>query len=156
MGITASTALRAHHAGIVNVRDVSEVTKKDAELIYLYLYYYPSKADQLDWPLNLIHFDSAVNHGVGGAGKLLQRTLNEINNYAVVVDGAVGPITLEAYDYAFTVATITEIAQKYIKKRREYYHAIVRRRPNQQKFLNGWMNRLRWLRKECGLDDRVA
>ena len=84
----------------------------------------------------------------GGAGKLLQKTLN---NYAqkagldvcVDVDGAVGPKTLSALcqclDLKGNVSLICEI---YCNEREAYYKAIVENNPSQSKFLRGWLNRL--------------
>jgi hypothetical protein len=37
----------------------------------------------------------------------------------------------------------------YLQKRKEYYEAIIRNRPEQKKFFKGWMNRLKWLSDEC-------
>jgi lysozyme family protein len=100
-----------------------------------------------------VHFDSAVNHGIGGAGKLLQKTLNDINPYEIDVDGAVGPITLQAYETALTRVSIEDIVRLYLQKRKDFYEAIVRSRPAQRKFFKGWMNRLRWLKGEIGLQE---
>lgn len=102
----------------------------------------------MPYPLCTLHFDAAVNHGVGGAGTLLQKT---INNYAakagldarVDVDGAVGPKTLSALcqclDLKGNVSLICEI---YCNEREKYYKSIVENNPSQAKFLRGWLNRL--------------
>ena len=94
----------------------------------------------MPYPLCTLHFDSAVNHGVGGAAKLLQRT---VNNYAlkagldvqVDVDGAVGPKTLAALcqclDFKGNVRLICEI---YCNEREKYYKAIVENNPSQKVF----------------------
>lgn len=159
MGITAGTLIRAIGAGIIESKDIEELTTLEAAKIYHHLYYLPCRADQLNWPLDLVHFDSAVNHGIGGAGKLLQTTLNDINpyefgpNWRIEVDGAVGPITLQAYDAARARVPIEDIARLYLRKRNDFYETIVRNRPAQRKFFKGWMNRLRWLKGETGLKE---
>lgn len=95
LGITQSTLDRARLEINGLPSSVRNLTRAQAEEIYRVFYWEESKADMLPYPLCTLHFDGAVNHGVGGAGKLLQRT---INNYAakagldarVDVDGAVG------------------------------------------------------------------
>lgn len=148
MGITAGTMRRAYNDGLVSHTDVKTLTRDEAAVIYERYYWRPSHACDMDAPLCTLHFDASVNHGVGGAGKLLQRT---INNYAakagldarVDVDGAVGPKTLSALcqclDLKGNVSLICEI---YCNQREAYYKAIVENNPSQKVFWNGWMNRL--------------
>jgi lysozyme family protein len=153
MGITTGTLSNAIRKGIIKQKGITDLTIDDVSKIYYHLYYLPCKADQLDWPIDLVHFDSAVNHGIGGAGKLFQRTLNAVNDdYAIGVDGIVGPITLKAYRLAKNKTSIEDMSLLYLQKRKEYYEAIIRNRPEQKKFFKGWMNRLKWLSDECGLD----
>ncbi|WP_158095909.1 glycosyl hydrolase 108 family protein [Cloacibacillus sp. An23] len=148
MGITASTMRRAYNDGLVKHTDVKTLTRDEAAVIYERYYWQPSHACDMDSPLCTLHFDAAVNHGLGGAAKLLQRT---INNYAakagigvrVDVDGAVGTKTLSALcqclDLKGNVSLICEI---YCNEREKYYRAIVESNPSQAKFLRGWLNRL--------------
>ena len=148
LGITQSTLDRARKQ-IPNLPEsVRDLTRAQAEEIYRALYWEASKADMMPYPLCTLHFDVAVNHGVGGAAKLLQRT---VNNYAakaglnvrVEVDGAVGPKTLSALcqclDLKGNVSLICEI---YCNEREKYYRSIVENNPSQGVFLRGWLNRL--------------
>ena len=48
-------------------RDVRAMQKGEAVKIYFDLYWKPAKCDQLPEQIREIHFDSAVNHGVGRA-----------------------------------------------------------------------------------------
>lgn len=148
LGITQSTLDRARRQMPDLPEKVEDLTREPAAEIYRVLYWEASKADMMPYPLSTLHFDAAVNHGVGGAGKLLQRT---VNNYAqkaglnvrVDVDGAVGPKTLSALcqclDLTGNVPLICEI---YCNQREAYYKAIVENNPSQKVFWNGWMNRL--------------
>lgn len=148
LGITQSTLDRAQLEFTGLPSSVKDITRAQAEEIYRVFYWEESKADMLPYPLCTLHFDAAVNHGVGGAGKLLQKTLN---NYAqkagldvqVEVDGAVGPKTLSALcqclDFKGNVSLICEI---YCNEREKYYKSIVENNPSQAKFLRGWFNRL--------------
>lgn len=149
MGITKSTLDRARLEINGLPSSVKDLTRAQAEEIYRMFYWEASHADMLPYPLCTLHFDASVNHGVGGAGKLLQRT---INNYAlkagldvrVDVDGAVGPKTLSALcqclDLKGNVPLICEI---YCNEREKYYRSIVENNPSQAKFLRGWLNRLK-------------
>ena len=148
MGITQSTLDRARKQIPGLPESVRDLTRAQAEEIYRVFYWEESKADMLPYPLCTLHFDAAVNHGVGGAAKLLQRT---VNNYAakaglnarVDVDGAIGPKTLSALcqclDLKGNVSLICEI---YCNEREKYYKSIVENNPSQGVFLRGWLNRL--------------
>lgn len=126
-------------------RSVRDIEDGEVKQIYLEQYWRPSRCQALDFPMSLILFDSAVNHGVGRAVKLLQEVLN------VVVDGHFGPVTMAAYDFLEECHGTGHIATQYIKAREAFYFRIVESRPEQGKFLRGWMNRLEALRKEAKL-----
>ena len=147
MGITSSTLDRAYAARIVNVTDVKALTKADAEKIYEVLYWKASRADRMPWSLCLVRFDSAVNHGVNRAGKLLQQTLNEICHAGLKVDGIVGRLTLSTLDSALKTSGVEIICEKYLGKRQAFYDHIVQCTPSQKVFYKGWINRLSALRK---------
>lgn len=148
LGITQSTLDRAQLEFTGLPSSVKDITRAQAEEIYRVFYWEESKADMLPYPLCTLHFDAAVNHGVGGAAKLLQRA---INNYAakagldvrVEVDGAVGPKTLSALCMCLDIkGNVRLICEIYCNEREKYYRSIVENNPSQAKFLRGWMNRL--------------
>ncbi len=57
----------------------------------------------------------------------------------VTADGIVGPKTLAAVnDYT----PQSELFDLIFKRREQFYYNIVKRRPSQKKWLNGWINRL--------------
>lgn len=148
LGITQSTLDRARRQMPDLPESVEDLTREPAAEIYRVLYWEASKADMMPYPLCTLHFDAAVNHGVGGAAKLLQRT---VNNYAakagldvcVDVDGAVGPKTLSALCQCLDIkGNVSLICEIYCNQREAYYKAIVESNPSQKVFWNGWMNRL--------------
>ncbi len=126
-------------------RSVREIEDGEVKQIYLEQYWRPSRCQALDYPMSLILFDSAVNHGVGRAVKILQDALK------VTQDGVFGPKTMAAYDYLEECHGTCHIAGSYLAAREEFYFRIVDSRPEQAKFLRGWMNRLSDLRKEAKL-----
>ncbi len=147
LGVTSGTLSRARAAGIVDASDVTALTRADAGKIYKVMYWEASKADRMPWPLCLLHFDAAVNHGVGGAGKLLQRALNSLRHAELKVDGAVGSRTLSALDEVLKTLSVETLCEEYLDERQAFYDRIVRNASSQKVFYKGWMNRLEKLRK---------
>lgn len=147
-GITKGTLQRAYSCKLVNHCSVRDITREDAENIYQALYWNPCCADKIPEPLCTFHFDAAVNHGVGGAGRLLQKTLNNYAKKALIpfelkVDGAVGDKTLEALDVCIKKANnLPLICEIYLNEREKFFRNIVNRRPQSKVFLNGWLNRV--------------
>lgn len=148
LGITQSTLDRARCQIPDLPSSVRDLTRAQAAEIYRVLYWEKSKADMLPYPLCTLHFDAAVNHGVGGAAKLLQRTVNDYATKAsldvrVDVDGAVGPKTLAALCQCLELKdNVPLICEIYCNEREKFYRSIVENNPSQAKFLRGWLNRL--------------
>lgn len=118
-----------------DVRYVSQDTVKD---IYKTKYWDVCHCDRLLPPLDLVVFDSAVNHGVGKASKLLQEVLG------VKVDGVIGRQTL--FNLPTNVEVAKVLSEQIIELRTEFYFKIVKTNPTQNVFLKGWMNRLNQLK----------
>lgn len=87
--------------------------------------------------LSVIHFDGAVNHGVGRASKFLQKAVG------VVEDGDIGPVTISALSKKCkTLNGELELCQQVAEYRKVFYNSIVQNKPSQTKFLNGWLTRI--------------
>lgn len=141
MGVTASTLARARAQGIVRQHDVMRLTRAEAEKIYKYLYWIPSRADELPEPLCVIYFDCVINHGLGGGGKLLQKAINNLSqNVKLKTDGAVGTFTMAAF--RGLMAGNSEVAEELLKERERKYASIIAANPTQKKFERGWGNRV--------------
>ncbi len=69
--------------------DIKNLTLSQASEIYYRDYWVKASCNHLPDHLQLIHFDSAVNHGVSRANKLLQKAIGDIT-----VDGVIGRQTL--------------------------------------------------------------
>ena len=153
MGVTAGTLARARKAGIVAQADVYMLTRAEAAAIYKAFYWRPCRADDMPWPLCALHFDAAVNHGLGGAGKLLQRALNKYGKSGLAVDGSIGPATLSALRMltdSGDSAWLPEFCSVYLDEREALFNRIVKNNPSQQAFLKGWMNRVAKNRRLAG------
>jgi type VI secretion system secreted protein VgrG len=103
------------------------------------------------WPSRLTAkvFDTGVNVGTGGAARILQNALNSLKPAVrLKVDGALGPLTLDALDLALNAPNgLNRVLAAYADAQADYYRAIVRRKPSQAKFLTGWLRRAAWLPK---------
>ena len=117
--------------------DVKNITPDEVATIYQNQYWNSSPAKLAKDSLNTVIFDCAVNSGVGRATKTLQNALS------VVADGSFGQKSIDALNACDSVAT----ANKFLDTRASFYKAICINSPSQQKFLNGWLNRVNILRK---------
>ncbi|MEQ1672651.1 MAG: glycosyl hydrolase 108 family protein [Hyphomicrobium sp.] len=96
--------------------------------IYRARYWQPGSCASLPEAVALMHFDAAVNHGVGGAIRLLQAALG------VAADGEIGPVTLAAA----RAQDATLIIERYAELRRARYRAL----PHFWRFGRGWLRRV--------------
>ena len=100
-----------------------------------------------DKGLAILLFDSAVNHWVSSAVKLLQEALNATNGNGerwadINVDGVIGEQTMNAVFTAENLGKLRELFLALYFARGAKYMGIVRNNPTQREFTNGWLNRL--------------
>lgn len=154
LGITEGTLARAHKAGLIPHSDVKKLTRAEAATIYRAFYWDAIGGDELPEPLDQAAFDMAVNHGVGGAGRLLQRTVNLLGGN-LAVDGSLGPKSREAIQ-----GIIREHGEFGLKAlcgcslfiRTVFYGGIVANDTSQKGFLWGWIRlRIMELARRMGL-----
>lgn len=122
-------------------RDVKLIEDAEVHAIYESGYWIPPRCDLLAHPLDLVHFDTAVNMGPGRAVRFLQRAVGCDD------DGDFGPGT----ERAVAACDAGSAVEKYCNVREAFYRQIVANKPSQGVFLKGWMNRLNSLRREAGL-----
>jgi len=114
--------------------DIKNLSKEKASDIYYTDFYLDLNLKYIKDDLLALHiFDMAVNAGRKNAVKLLQELLKDCE-----VDGVMGPVTGMA---AKNAGLTTNLVEAYIAKRVEYYYKVSKR-GNNQKFLNGWVNRV--------------
>ena len=106
------------------------LTPEQAISIYATHYWEPAKCPALPANLALVHFDAAVNCGVGQAARFLQHAVG------VTVDGIVGPLTIAAAWKA------PEAIGAYFSVREAFYRRLAQANPAEGVFLQGWLNRL--------------
>lgn len=98
-GITQATA-RAHgYTG--SMRELPLTVARD---IYRASYWQPARCGDMPAEVGVQVFDAAVNHGVRGASRMLQRAVG------VVADGVIGPQTLAAVKAHHPAVIIARLA----------------------------------------------
>lgn len=131
--------------GRVNERDVRQLTRAQAEDIFINHYFHRPGIARLPEPLQASVFDMYVNAG-SNAVKILQRLLRQMGQ-AVTVDGALGPKTAAAATAAHHAAP-KHLVDAYGIARRNYYFRLADRRPASRKYARsraggkgGWIRR---------------
>lgn len=116
--------------------DIKNLTPEQAAAIYQRDWWDRYGFDRVPERVSAKLFDAAVNIGMSPAIRCLQRALRA-NQYQIVEDGELKAETLAlllaADPFALLSAYRSELAS--------YYRLIIAHRPDQIRFLNGWLNR---------------
>ncbi|MGP8215785.1 MAG: glycoside hydrolase family 108 protein [Bacteroidia bacterium] len=123
-GLTKYGISKAAHPEL----DIANLTEANAIEVYNKDYWQAANCDKIKPELQYLHFDTAVNMGIGSAVKILQAAAG------ISVDGAFGPATLAASNKV--------IAADYLLCRLIHYNTIISNDNSQYKFCKGWTNRI--------------
>ena len=121
----------------VTEADMKALTPQKVGPMYKLKYWNPSYCEVLPKGLDYVVFDFAVNAGTGRSVKTLQQAIG------CVADGVIGPKTMAAINDANPKDLIT----KFSDARADFYQGIVARKPDQARFIKGWLNRVEESRK---------
>ena len=121
----------------VSEADMRALTPQKIAPMYKMKYWNPSYCEKLPKGLDYVVFDFAVNAGPGRSVKTLQQAIG------VVADGVIGPRTMAAINGA----NPKELISKFSDARTDFYQGIVARKPDQVRFIRGWLNRVEDSRK---------
>jgi lysozyme family protein len=123
------------------LENLKALTIEEAKKIYRKRFWEPRGMDQVsNARLALMIFDWSVNSG--RADEKMQEMLCEKFGASIYVDGAIGPMTIAALNACEDLdALIREIGVT----RRNYYHYLVSKEPVKEKWLKGWLKRV----KDC-------
>lgn len=113
--------------------DIANLTKEQAIALYKRDYWEKAQCDEIPYPLDVMLFDTAVNHGVTKAVKILQESLG------VAADGVMGQKTRAAARTAKnSIYTVFMINRLYAYTAAKSWTT----------FKEGWKNRLVALAQE--------
>ena len=131
--------------GQVDISDVRQLTRAEAERIFLQHYFHRPRIADLPEVLQASVFDMYVNAG-SNAVRILQRLLRQMG-HDVAVDGVIGPQTIAAAQAAAHAAP-DHISDAYGIARRNYYFRIADTRAASRKYVRrrdggkgGWIVR---------------
>ena len=116
----------------VSEADMRALTPEKVAPMYKIKYWNPSYCAVLPKGLDYVVFDFAVNAGTGRSVKTLQSAIG------VVADGVIGPRTMAAINGA----NAKDLVAKFSDARTDFYQGIVARKPDQARFIRGWLNRV--------------
>lgn len=132
-GITLST-FRSYYGQDKTVTDLKNITTEEAAKIYKDRFWDKCKADSItSQSVAELLVDFAINSGVKTAAKKIQALVG------VEADGAIGNVSIAAINKKNPQTLFNELHDVRVA----YYKAIVAKKPTQQKFLKGWLNRLK-------------
>jgi lysozyme family protein len=121
----------------VSEADMRALTPEKVGSMYKLKYWNPSYCEVLPKGLDYVVFDFAVNAGTGRSVKTLQQAIG------CVADGVIGPKTMAAINDAEP----KDLIAKFSDARADFYQGIVTRKPDQVRFIKGWLNRVEESRK---------
>jgi len=121
----------------VSEADMRALTPEKVGSMYKLKYWNSSYCEVLPKGLDYVVFDFAVNAGTGRSVKTLQQAIG------CVSDGVIGPKTMAAINDA----NPKDLIAKFSDARADFYQGIVARKPDQARFIKGWLNRVEDARK---------
>ena len=121
--------------------DIRNLTVERAQEIYLESYWLKMRCDELPAPVGEVVMNIGVNAGIGRAAKWLQGAVGAAQ------DGVIGPRTVAAV----SEGAAREVADGLLERLEEHYRDIGKGKL--AKFLKGWLNRTRALRKQLNLPE---
>lgn len=128
----------------ITVATIKSLSYDQAQALFRWQFWLPLHCNDFPLRVAVVLYDAAVNCGLRMGVKFVQRGCNAAGwTPPLVDDGLIGPKSTDAFLHAEQPAMIDAA----IDARDAYYHAIVRNKPTQQKFLRGWLNRTKDLRK---------
>jgi lysozyme family protein len=116
--------------------DITHLNWQKAKDIYRQSYWAKGGCDLLSPRVAILHFDGCVNHGIGRASMFLQEVVGATQ------DGSVGPGTAAKAN----AMNEFDVCRLLLDRREKFYRGIVAAKPDQQRFLAGWMSRVNDLR----------
>lgn len=135
-GVTAAALADYRNVREISPKDIANLTRDEAIKVGLELYYDRPDFDLCPWnPVTASWMDMGWGAGPGQATKLMQRMIG------VGDDGKIGRFTVADYEDYIVEFGLEKTAQDWAKVRNEFYDRIIKIRPSNAKYRNGWRNR---------------
>jgi lysozyme family protein len=148
-GVTQA-ALAAYRREAVSAEDVRTMTKAEAKAVYTADYFLKPRINLLPAEIQPFVFDCAVNHGPVQAIRFVQQVCTQLDTRPLGVDGRCGPATAgRVCEIIVNFGDHRELLRALVERRRQFYLDLIARKPSQEAFRKGWMNRL----AEFAVDD---
>lgn len=147
-GITQMTYDQWRQENGLPLNDVFNITDQEVETIYRQKYWDACKCDEMPAPVDMVMFDTSVQHGPREAAEMLQEALG------VRADGIIGPLTIQqmAREYGTSGGrSPKELAADIIIERVNFYRHLIAVDPSQKIFEEGWGRRIAALCEKSGL-----
>ncbi|HUO23682.1 MAG TPA: glycosyl hydrolase 108 family protein [Caulobacteraceae bacterium] len=121
--------------------DIRDLTPELAAELYERCLWVRGAICTLPAPIDGMILDQAINCGLVGAYRILQRAINAVGPQTVTVDGDLGDITRDALAQALLVHHSDVVVEAVRKAAMDHYRSICVADPAQLRFLNAWLNR---------------
>ena len=117
---------------------IKSLTVEQAKIIYKHFFWdYLKLANVINQSIATKILDTCVNVGCIWGIKLLQRAIRSATGIKLEEDGIIGQNTFEGIRQSLSA----NLLSAYKSECAGYYRSIVARKPEQEKFLTGWLNR---------------
>lgn len=124
--------------GQINGEDIRLLPESTAQSLYKTYFWNSANCESIENSRVAVKFfDMCVNFGVNTASKIMQKALNNISSDFLLIDGLIGPKSLEKINKADPDALLREL----VRLTSQEYREIIENSPSQQKFLKGWLSR---------------
>ena len=117
--------------------DITALTQEAAMSIYRVDYWQKASCDIIPVPIDVIHFDCAVNCGVKKANMLLQQSISAVVSGGIEIDGIIGKNTIDKL-LSLSPDKNIELEYQYMFNRLRYYYLL----QNAHLYFKGWAGRL--------------
>jgi lysozyme family protein len=124
--------------GRLDALDIALLNPRNAEAIYLRVFFIETGFWSLPRPFDAALFDFGVNAGASSAVKILQRALNQFGPPVLKVDGQLGPQTRRLLDLRQKEGAVLA---KVRAAAAGHYRSIITNDPSQKRFEKGWLKR---------------
>jgi lysozyme family protein len=122
----------------IDADDIKALTEKKAHELYKKYWWDKYKYNEIeDLEVATKILSLSVNMGPTRAHKLLQQSINRLNNRAINIDGIIGPITIAAANKIKPYVLLDEIKLNAA----HFYLNLVWDNHDYKKYLLGWMRR---------------